>query len=317
MTRGDVPNDEMPNTKRPGRRDVFPPSDAALAALLAGTEAPAEPVPGLRPVVDFLAALSADPTGAELAGEARALAEFRRWTGVPALPGRSRHRKARVLPSRFGAKAAAAAGIAALSVGGLATAALVGVLPGPVQRIAHQDFGAPAAPAAPAGSDSSRVTPQIHHAARRVQPSPRATTNPVTGSAVHRWGCTAYARARAHGSALQQAIDFHYLSKEAGGAGQVSAYCGHNVAPPAKTGARPPARYNRGVPPRWYHKGSQYHRDGRGSLPGEGGGQHSPRPNGKASARRDGRWDQHYRSHVPGPGAPMIPTRHRAVPARS
>ena len=312
MTRGDVPNDEMPNIKRPGRRDVFPPSEAALAALLAGTEAPAEPAPGLRPVVDILAALRADPTRAELAGEARALAEFRRGTGAAALSGRSRHRKARVLPSRFGAKAAAAAGIAALSVGGLATAALVGVLPGPAQRIAHQDFGVPPPPAGPG---SSRVTPQTHHAARRVPASPPPTTNPVTGSAVHTWGCTAYARARAHGSALQQAIDFHYLSKEAGGAGQVSTYCGHFVPLPARAGARPPDR--RGVPPRWYHRGFPHNRDGRGSPSGEGSGYPSPRPTGKASAHRDGRRGQRHRSHVPGTGAQINPTRHRAVPARS
>jgi hypothetical protein len=303
----------MPNIKRPGRRDVFPPSDAALAALLTGTEAPVEPAPGLQPVVDLLAALRADPTGAELAGESRALAEFRRGTAAPASPAHSRHRKARVLPARFGAKAAAAAGIAALSVGGLAAAALAGVLPGPVQRIAHHDFGVPLPPA---GSGSSSVTPQIKHAARRVPATPRATTTPATGSAVHRVGCTAYARARLHGGTLQQAIEFHYLAKVAGGAGQVGRYCGHKVLLPARAGAWPPHR--RVVPPRWYQKRPPYNRDGRGSLPGQwGGGHRTPRPNGKASAHRDGRRDRHYRPYVPGTGAPMIPTRHRAVPARS
>jgi hypothetical protein len=314
VTRGDVPNDEMPNIKRPGRRDVFPPSDAALAALLAGTEAPVEPAPGLRPVVDILAALRAEPTGAELAGEARALAEFRRGTGALAPPGRSRHRKARGLPARFGAKAAAAAGIAALSVGGLATAALVGVLPGPAQRIAHQDFGAPAAPAADAGSGSSHVKSQVNHAERHVSASPQAT-NPVAGFAVPRL-CTVYARARAHGSAMQQqVIDFRYLIRAAGGAGRVNAYCGHTVLLPAGTGARPPDR--RGVPPRRYHRRFPYNRGGRGSLPGEWVGHHSPHPNGKASAHRHGRRGQHHRPYVPGTGAQMIPTRHRAVPARS
>ena len=315
MTGDDVPHDEMPNKQRPVRRDALPPSDAALAALLAGTEPPAEPAPEVRAAADILAALKADPTGAELAGEARALAEFRRWTGAPALPGRSRHRKARVLPSRFGAKAVAAAGIAALSVGGLATAALVGVLPGPVQRIAHQAFGAPAAPAAPAGSGSSRVTPQASHAERHAPASPQAT-NPVTGSAVHS-ACTAYASARAHGSAMQQVIDFRYLIRAAGGAGRVTTYCGHTVPFPARTGARPPDRVGKGVPPRRYHRKFQHDRDGSGSPSGEGSGYHSPRPTGKASTHRDGRRGQHHRPYVPGTGAQMIPTRHRAVPARS
>jgi hypothetical protein len=312
VTRGDVPNDEMPNIKRPGRRDVFPPSDAALAALLAGTEAPAEPAPGLRPVVDILAALRADPTGAELAGEARALAVFRRGTGAPALPGRSRHRKARVLPSRFGTKAAAAAGIAVLSIGGLATAALAGVLPGPVQRIAHQAFGAPAAPAA---AGSSHVTRQVHHTERHVLASPQAT-DPVTGFAVHSQ-CTAYARARARGSAVQQVIYFRDLIKAAGGAGRVTAYCGHTMPLPARTGARQPDRAGKRVPPHRHHRRFSHDRDGTGGSPGGGSGHQSPRPNGKASAHRDGRRGQHHRSHAPGTGAQMNPTRHRADPARS
>jgi len=65
----------MPNFPQPQRQDEPAVTDADLAALLAGKT---DAVPGLRPVADVLAALTTEATGAELAGEARALAEFRR-----------------------------------------------------------------------------------------------------------------------------------------------------------------------------------------------------------------------------------------------
>ena len=66
MTGSDVPNVDMPNIPRPQRQDEPAVTDADLAALLAGT---ADAAPGLRPVADVLAALTAEPTGIELAGE--------------------------------------------------------------------------------------------------------------------------------------------------------------------------------------------------------------------------------------------------------
>jgi hypothetical protein len=120
-----VPNDDMPNFLQPAARDGLPFSDAALAALLAGAE-PAEPMPGLQPVADVLAALRSGPTGNELAGEASTLAEFRRSASVVA--AHTPHRPRRVT-SLVGARAAVAAAVAALSLGGLATAAYAGILP--------------------------------------------------------------------------------------------------------------------------------------------------------------------------------------------
>src|SRR5262249_60426970 len=79
-------------------------ADADLAALLAGKE---DVAPGLRPAADVLAALSAEPGPGELAGEARALAEFRRRAGAPA-PRRGASGTAR-RASRLSAKVAAGA----------------------------------------------------------------------------------------------------------------------------------------------------------------------------------------------------------------
>lgn len=216
-----VPNDDMPNFPRPAARDGLPFSDAALAALLAGAEPP-EPMPGLQPVADVLAALRSGPTGDELAGEASALAEFRRGAGVVARAP-APHRPRRVT-SLIGARAAVAAAVAALSLGALATAAYAGMLPAPVQRLAHDTIGAPAAPS---GSPA-----RTHLARSRTPVRPRAT-----GSTPHRL-CTAYAVAKAHGTAAQQDAARHALVSAAGGAGKVAVFCG-TAAHPGRSGTHP------------------------------------------------------------------------------
>ncbi len=205
MNDNDVPNDDMPNFLRPAPRDGLPFSDAALAALLAGTEPP-EPTPGLEHVADLLAALRSAPASDELAGEAGILAEFRRGTGGPALsPGSRRPRR---FTSRLGARAAVAAAVAALGLGGLATAAYAGMLPAPVQRLAHDTIGAPAVPS---GSPS-----RSHQTGKRTPAGPGAA-----GLTARRW-CTAYA----HGTAVQRAAARHDLIRAAGGAGKIAEYCG-------------------------------------------------------------------------------------------
>ena len=120
-------------------------TDTDLVALLAGKR---DVAPGLQPVADVLAALSAEPSLGELAGEARALAEFRHRTGVP-VPRRHAHRSGAGLTSRLSAKAAAGAAAATLVLGGAATAAFANMLPAPIQRLAHDVIGAPDATSAP------------------------------------------------------------------------------------------------------------------------------------------------------------------------
>ena len=131
----------MPNFPWLNSQDAPEMGDASLAALLAGAE-PAEGLaPGLEPLADAVAALTARPASDELAGEAAALAEFYHRVGVPAPVSRSRHRRHPLLTPLLSARAAAAAAVAALSLGGFATAAFAGALPAPAQRFAHHTFG--------------------------------------------------------------------------------------------------------------------------------------------------------------------------------
>ena len=217
--------------------------DASLAALLAGAE-PAEGLaPGLQPLADALAALAARPASDELAGEAAALAEFYSRAGVPVPASRSRHRRHPLLASLLSGRAAAAA-VAALSLGGFATAAFAGALPEPAQQLAHHTFGAPAArwtqvtgthpsaTAAPAGRDAN---------------GPDATGPDATGPAAFGL-CTAWAHARAHGAKSQQAAAFRNLAAAAGGTSKVAAYCAAVPHPGASSSHRshpagPPASH--------------------------------------------------------------------------
>jgi len=133
----------MPNIPQSPLQDGSAVTDTDLVALLAGKR---DVAPGLQPVADVLDALSAGPSLGELAGEASALAEFRRRAGVPA-PRRHARRSTAGRTSRLSVKAAAGAAAATLVLGGAATAAFANMLPAPIQRFAHDFIGAPDAPA--------------------------------------------------------------------------------------------------------------------------------------------------------------------------
>jgi hypothetical protein len=160
----------MPNIPQPPLQDGSAVTDADLAALLAGKR---DVAPGLRPMADVLAALSTGPSPGELAGEGRALAEYRRRTGgpVPRLPAR---RGTAGLTSRLSAKVAAGATAAAVVLGGAATAAFADVLPAPIQRLAHDAIGAPDAPSAPQHGPARGAT---------AVPGPLASHGKITASA--------------------------------------------------------------------------------------------------------------------------------------
>jgi hypothetical protein len=134
----------MPNIPPPPLQDGSAVTDTDLEALLAGNR---DVAPWLRPVADVLAALSTEPSRGELAGEARAVAEFQRRTGAP-VPRQRARRGTAGLPSGLRAKVAAAAAAAAVVLGGAATAAFADVLPAPIQRFAHDAIGAPYEPSA-------------------------------------------------------------------------------------------------------------------------------------------------------------------------
>jgi hypothetical protein len=212
-----VPHGDMPNFPWSGRREAASLSDAALAALLAGADLPAEAPAELREVAEALAALTSGPAGDELAGEAVALAAFRDRLGVPG-PVTRRRRRPPLLAPVLSAKAAAVA-VTVLGLGGLATAAYAGALPGPAQQFAHSVIGAPAAhPAATdrPGGNSSPV-------------GPNANGHPAYGL------CTAWSHAKAHGTHKQQAIAFRNLAAAAGGAANVTVFCAA-VPHPGSTG---------------------------------------------------------------------------------
>ena len=243
MTRDDVPDSDMPNFPWQGRPDVSAISDASLSALLAGTEFPTGSPPELRPVAEALAALTAAPTGDELAGEAEALAAFRERLGVPS-PTRRPRRRPTLLSQLLSARAAAAAAVAALGIGGFATAAFAGALPAPVQQFAHHTIGAPAARSADA---------RMHDSPSPAGPD--ATGHPAYGL------CTAWAHAKAHGTAKQKAVAFRNLATAAGGADNVATFCAavphpgassshtsHPTGPPTSHPTGPPSSHPTGKP---------------------------------------------------------------------
>ncbi len=92
-------------------------------------------------------------------------------------------------------------------MGGAAAASYAGVLPAPVQKLAHDTIGAPARPPA------------------RPVPAAASPGQPATRGPDRSGPCTAYANTQAHGSAAQRAVAFRRLAAAAGGAGKVAAYC--------------------------------------------------------------------------------------------
>ncbi|HEX3312358.1 MAG TPA: hypothetical protein VHS32_39455 [Streptosporangiaceae bacterium] len=227
----------MPNIPGSPRADVPELPDGALDALLTGDPGTDEAYAGLQPAAALLAALNAAPQDGELAGHARALAEFRRRGGRPVHARRSARRRSRLLTALLTAKAAAAAAAAAaVALGGVAAAAYTGTLPAPAQQFAHSVIGAPSPqPGHRPG------TPQPGHRPGTPQATPARTgaVGPdATGPAAFGL-CTAYAHAKAHGTASQKAIAFRNLAAAAGGAAKIAAYCAAVPHPGSSQSSQP------------------------------------------------------------------------------
>jgi hypothetical protein len=228
MSGWDVSDADMPNIPGSPRADVPELPDGALDALLTGDLVTDEAGAGLQPAAALLAALTAAPQEGELAGHARALAEFRRRGGRPVHARRSARRRARVLTWLLTAKAAAAAAAAAVALGGVAAAAYTGTLPAPAQQFAHSMIGAPS-PQPSRRPGTPQATP-----ARTGAAGPDAAGPAASGL------CTAYAHAKAHGTASQKAMAFGNLAAAAGGAAKIAAYC-TKVPHPGSSQSRQPA----------------------------------------------------------------------------
>lgn len=219
----------MPIFRWPARGGVPPVGDPAFDALLAGNVLPEDAAEGLRPVAEAIAALNGPPMSSELAAQASALAVYRGAAGRSAEPAPSRRRRHPVLASLLSAKLAAAAAAAAVSLSGVTAAAYAGALPAPMQKLAHDAFGAP--PAHRAAHPAPSATPV----------GPAATGHPAYGL------CTAYAHLKADGSAAQKAVAFRNLAAAAGGAANVTAYCA-GVAHPGPSPSSEPASHTTGKP---------------------------------------------------------------------
>jgi len=285
-----VSDAEMPNIPGSPRADVPELPDGALDALLTGDLVTDEACAGLQPAAALLAALDAAPQDGELAGHARALAEFRRRGGGPAHARRSARRGRRLLTALFTAKTAAAAAAAAAALGGAAAAAYAGTLPAPAQQFAHSVIGAP--------------SPQPSRRPGTPQPSRRPGTPQATPARTDAAGpdaagpagsglCTAYAHAKAHGTASQKAVAFRDLAAAAGGAAKIAAYCAAVPHPgSAQSGQPAPAPARPAGPPASHPAGKPSsqpapHPAGR---PSTAPATHQTQPVSPGSAsRRDGR----------------------------
>jgi hypothetical protein len=207
----------MPNYLSPPQGGIPPEGDAAFEALLAGNLPPADAPEELRSLAEAIAALSLAPAGHELAGEPTARAAYRGRFGRFA---RTHRPRSRVVSFILRAKLAVAVAVAA---GTLTSAAYAGVLPAPVQRLAHRTLGAPSPHLAPPGQSA---TP--------ARPAPAAPDA--------RGLCSAWAHAEADGQARENAVAFRALVAAAGGVARVTAYCAapHPGTPPPGQGASYP-----------------------------------------------------------------------------
>lgn len=141
MTGPGVSDHDMPSFRRSARRDESALTDESLAALLAGAQPPEDAPPELRQAFEVLSALHAGPARDELADEAAALAEFRINAARPRLADRRPMRRGSGLLSSLSGRVVTATAVAVVVIGGVTAAAMTDVLPAPLQRLAHEEFG--------------------------------------------------------------------------------------------------------------------------------------------------------------------------------
>lgn len=176
--------------------------ESVLDLLLARQPLPLDAPRQARLTADALASLSDPQRPGALAGEAAARSAFASAAASPAIgppatrPAARRTRVRRFVVTR--PRLAAVLAAVAVSLGGTTAAAYAGVLPAPVQDIAHLAVGAPA----------------VHHAAPQQHPLRNASLL-----------CAAYQRAHTHGGPAIRAAQARALATAAGGAGKISGYC--------------------------------------------------------------------------------------------
>jgi hypothetical protein len=290
MTGRGVSASDMPNFPRRPSGGVPPVGDAALDELLATGQPPPDAAPGLLHVADVLAALQAGPSGSELAGKTRAMAEFRGTLGTPRRPRRVRPRRVsprRIPPRRPGVFRARistkiAAGAAAVAVAAsAAAAAYVGALPGPLQKVAHVVIAAPPADAGAGRAGGVGLT--------------------VPGRAAFGL-CTAYRHASTRG--VSRATAFRELAEAAGGAGHVRSFCA-SMSSARRPASRPAAAPLRPAQPA--HAGNRRPDHPGGERPARPGGDRVADPGGKRHVDPGGNWAWPPVTNLPWPQSEKSP----------
>jgi hypothetical protein len=120
------------------------PDEPLLDLILAGQSLPPDAPQAMAAVADALAALGGPAGPGELPGEMAALSAFSRAISPAARIRPASESARRGRPSRR-ARLAAGFIMVLFGVGGTTAAAYAGVLPAPVQAVAHRLIGAPAA----------------------------------------------------------------------------------------------------------------------------------------------------------------------------
>jgi hypothetical protein len=195
MSGQDAPSDEMPKFASQARLSREH-RDLALDMLLDGMPLPPEAPPEMSALPPMLADLSGPAGPSELAGEAAVLSRFRHHHSPAGIS--SRRKPERRMPSWQSparrAQLAAALAVAAIGLGSTA-AAYAGVLPRPVQQLAHHYIDAPATSPAPhhPGTNAGRAThshpapPAGKGAVQHVVPPGHLTPTPGPGHLPKPW----------------------------------------------------------------------------------------------------------------------------------
>jgi hypothetical protein len=172
------------------------------------------PAAGGHPLNDLLAVAAAPARDSELVGEHAAVTAFRAARLATA------DQSQRSSPAKlFSARLAAVVAVLAVAVGGVATAAATGHLPGPLggnSPVTPAPSSHPTTSAAP--SSTSHPTTTDRHDDRGAAPAPDSPSPSMTGL------CNAFTTGSEHGKALDNPA-FTALITTAGGRDRVDAYC--------------------------------------------------------------------------------------------
>jgi hypothetical protein len=251
--------------------------------LLSGRLSPSQAPPRYAEVAALLAAMTAEPTPEELAGQSAALAELRAATRPRRAAAHAR-RAARP-PRRRWAGLAAVALVGALVTGGAAAAA-TGNLPGPVRDVARSILGdgggaGPVAPTepgqqpSPAGQGHTSTSTGPTDGSQGGQPAGSADHGPDPTAAGNPAGpdmerlCQAFLAGKgAEQGKKLDATAFQYLAKQAGGAEKIPSYCEQVLAGGAEPGEKekqqpPGGGQGQGGPPTSTGAGNQGQNDQR------------------------------------------------------